>query len=166
MDKDTEDFLSNLLLDAKISYREENKKGEDSEDRILECTIHDFSDNFKEGVRRFCKGFREYLDSSGFDTERLEQLSRSFGGSVYLSLSGAGAGFFDEYTHEDPDIGDDLHKALKEYSAKDYRFEGLNCMLWFHEGLGLDLCYKAKYLDEFHKTLFEGTKRYEQHRAN
>jgi len=76
-------------------------------------------------VETFIDGFNTHLETSGFDMDRLEYLTRSFGGNVYFSLSGHGCGFFDEYADPERTLGDELQALLVSYAGQ-YRFEELD----------------------------------------
>ena len=117
MNTDTRDFLTTLLFLA-------DDADHDPERPLENKTIHDFVPEFAEAVERFIDGFRAHLADTGFDMSVLDGMERSFGGNVYLSLSGHGAGFFD-----DPDeriAG--LQKVIQDW-ADDLRFSELEHIL-------------------------------------
>ena len=124
MNTDTKNFLEYLLEEA--AYNEKESETPTLEDEsISDCTVDDFSPEFVRMVEGFIDGFISFLNKKEFDMARLDYLERSFGGNVYLSLSGAGAGFFDEYGDPDKTLGDELTSLIKEYSGNNYRFEAL-----------------------------------------
>lgn len=132
MNSDTSDFLSTLLFCAADGpYQGHNHRAD--------WTVHDFHPEFAAAVDSFLSGFRAYLSTlaenpdlsdEGKDTyESPEEYTRgSFGGNVYLSLSGAGCGFQDDSETEA------LHAALMDYSGSRYRFEDLESDLYKFKG--------------------------------
>ncbi len=102
--QDTEDFLAMFL------YLTEPELGDKYP------TVYDFAPEFVAAVEKFIDGFRETLDDLDLDV-----LSSSFGGNVFLSLSGHGAGFWDD-SHP---MGRVVHDRLVAYSGDRYRFEEL-----------------------------------------
>ena len=110
--KEAQDFLESLLF----SYGDQSVS-EDKE--IQESAIWEFSEPFIRAVESFIEGFENFLESKGFEMERLENLTRSFGGNCYFSLSGHGVGFWDERD----EAGEEVNNLLKEYSGDPYRFE-------------------------------------------
>ena len=137
MTQDAESFLETLLWTLP----------EDEEQEVREATIHDFSPEFVEALEGFLSGFRDF--ANGRDPEALEiadNCSRSFGGNVYLSLSGHGAGFWDS------DDMEAMQPLLEEYSGRKYRFEEIP--LSFREDGKLDLSFLPEYLDDRRKALF------------
>lgn len=127
MDSDTSAFLETLLWVADTGERETR--------HVKDWTIHEFHPEFVEAVSGFLSGFREYLAArredfrqSGVSDDAIETLDedaceRTFGGNVFLSLSGHGAGFYDD---SDSDRGKALQAALETYSdtGKHSRFGG------------------------------------------
>ena len=141
MNTDAQNFLETLLWVA---------DSPDNDERPLEgATIHQFSPAFVEGVETFIRGFREFLEARNFDLDRLDELERSFGGSIYFSQSGHGCGFKDERG----DIGDELHALLVEYSGQRYRFEGLDYSLDITDGV-IDLSILPEFIDIERAKLF------------
>jgi hypothetical protein len=137
MTQDAEKFLETLLWALP----------EDEEEEVRDATIYDFSPEFVEALQGFITGFRDF--ANGRNPEALEAADsspRSFGGNVYLSLSGHGAGFWDSRDTEA------MQPLLEEYSGGKYRFEGVQ--LSFREDGKLDLSYLPEYLDERRKALF------------
>ena len=114
MKQDTVDFLSTLLWLA------DNPDAETRE--LAGKSVHDFGDAFIEGAESFVGAFREHLNRLGF--KAWGKMERSFGGNVYLSLSGHGAGFFDD-SYEEVAA---LHDVIKNW-AGDHRFEDLDIMV-------------------------------------
>ena len=150
MKQDTADFLNTLLWLA--------EDGTDFTDVDLRGkTVHDFSDKFVEKAEAFVDGFREHLRITGFDMEKLELLECSFGGNVYLSLSGHGAGFFDD---NDSDLSA-LHGIIKKWAGTNgriYRFEELEYSLDLDKDGKIDLSYIDSAIDEQRDALFSITK--------
>lgn len=109
--QDTEDFLAMLLFCSPGYWSNDSEA--DTHDR----TVYDFAPEFVAAVETFIAGFRDTLDDLDLDV-----LSRSFGGNVYLSLSGHGAGFWDD-AHP---MGRVVHDRLVAYSGSGYRFEQLD----------------------------------------
>jgi hypothetical protein len=137
MTQDAESFLETLLWALP----------EDEEQEVRDATIYDFSPEFVESLEGFLSGFRDF--ANGRDLEALEAADgspRSFGGNVYLSLSGHGAGFWDSSETAA------MQPLLEEYSGGKYRFEGI--ALSFREDGKLDLAFLPEYLDERRKALF------------
>jgi hypothetical protein len=100
-------------------------------------TVHEFHPEFTAAADAFLSGFREFLllkaealtegPEDQFDDDLWslfdspEEYTRgTFGGNVFLSLSGAGCGFQDDKETEA------LHAALKEYAASRYQFEEID----------------------------------------
>ena len=84
MNGDTKDFLRHLLFCA------DNLDGKKRP--LKNKTVFNFSVPFVNALEEFLAGFREFIEPHELD---LSGLNRTFGGSVYLSLSGHGAGFWD-----------------------------------------------------------------------
>jgi hypothetical protein len=144
MKKDTQDFLATLLW---------LQDSPDADDRPLkEKGIYDCSPAFVEAAERFVKGFRDFLEERGFEMDRLDYLSRSFGGSLYLSLSGAGAGFFDEHVEGDIGLGDELHQLAKLY-APGNRFEHIDICV--HDDGLIDVAFLPAWRDHYRAKLFQ-----------
>lgn len=137
LDSDAANFLETLL------FCTEELKGR---------TIFSFSPEFVSAVEKFCQGFREFLDAKGFDMSRLDYLEHTFGGNCYLSLSGNGAGFFDEYGDPEKTLGDELQSLIVEYSGKRYRFEMMD--LSENEAGQLDLSFLPEFLTERREAMF------------
>jgi len=140
-DSDVAHFLKTLLW-----------ANEDQNEELKGKTIFDFSPEFVSAVESFIDGFREFLDKKGFEMERLDDLSRSFGGNCYLSLSGHGAGFFDEYGDPEKTLGDDLQALILEYSGNRYRFEEID--LSENEAGQLDLSFIPSAIAEYRQRMF------------
>jgi len=149
---DTADFLSTLLQLADT--------GERSTRHVKDWTVHQFHPEFVSAVDSFLSGFRDFvsLKSASYDGEdemTIDALSDpdavtrgSFGGNVYLSLSGAGCGF------QDDDETEALHAALLEYSGSRYRFEELEHTLAKFKGQ-IHLAYRtAAFRREYLAKLF------------
>ena len=126
---------------------------EDEPEDLREASIYDFSAPFQEAAQGFISGFRDYLATHHAELyEREGELSRSFGGNVYLSLSGHGRGFWDD---RDSELGRAFDDALKAYSGSAYRFEELDCLLSRDEETGkVDLAFLPDYLDEQRARIF------------
>ena len=150
----TENFLNNLLFDAQCGQNDSETPFTE-EESIQGCTIHDFSPEFVSAVEGFIDGFISFLNKKEFDMARLDYLERSFGGNVYLSLSGAGAGFFDEYGDPDKTLGDELQSLIKEYSGSSHRFEELSYSLSKNEKGELDLAIIPSAIDEYRNKIFQ-----------
>lgn len=138
MNRDTQDFLRQLLWLA----------AQNGDPGLRGRKVYDFSKPFVEELERFLQGFREFIEPHELELYRLD---RAFGGSVYLSLSGHGAGFWDE---QDSELGDELHRLLLLYSGPAYRFEGLEAMLCVDRNGVIDLCYLPEHLAEHRRKLF------------
>jgi hypothetical protein len=138
MKTDTINFLEALLFNA---------EGQDNP-QLDSKTVYDFTPKFTEAVDKFVSAFRDHLERTGFPMEKLDASERSFGGNVYLSLSGAGVGFFDD---NDEAIAE-LHERLKTWAGA-FRFEDLANMLDVGEDGKIDLSFISsaieKYRDEY-----------------
>lgn len=155
MNQHTSDFLETLLWLA---------DSPDMDERPLEgATIHQFTEPFKDAVSGFIAGFLQYLEACDFDMDRLDYLERSIGGNVYLSLSGAGAGFWDEpgigthladYPDGDSDLGDELQSHLETYAGGKYRFESLDSELDLSDEGTIDLSILPEFIDASRARLF------------
>lgn len=153
MTRDAFDFLSTVLWLA----AESEKENEPVTKRwhVRDCTVHDVHPDMVAAVERFCGGFRDWLERRGFDSGRLDQLTRSFGGSTYFSLSGHGCGFWDENPSTDPELGDELHNLLREYSGNQHRFEELESSLYRHLDGKVHLHYMPAYLSHYLTKMFD-----------
>ena len=143
MYQDTKDFLAALLWLASDNETDNGRA-------LDEKTIHDFAPEFVERVEEFVNAFREEAEriapacfSDGWIGER------SFGGNVYLSLSGHGAGFFDD---RDEEVSA-LHTALKKWAGA-YRFEELDGTLEVREDGKIDISIIDSAKEEYYKKLF------------
>ena len=114
--QDTEDFLTTLLFCNEPEDWDEDEDEPPFNADMHNRTIYDFAPEFVAAVEAFISGFRETLGNTDLD-----MLSRSFGGNVFLSLSGHGAGFWDD-SHP---MGRVVHDLLVAYSGDGYRFEQL-----------------------------------------
>ena len=142
MNQDTTDFLATLLFLA--------DDPEYDRARPLERkTVHDFAEPFKAAAERFLDAFRAHLADKGYSRERLNDLERSFGGNVFLSLSGHGAGFFDD---SEPDLAA-IHQIVKAWAGGS-RFEELETMLEVNEAGKIDLAILPEQLDALRAELF------------
>jgi hypothetical protein len=146
MNTDTQDFLVTLLT---LADRPDEKRRP-----FYGATIHQFSAPFVQAVDGFIDGFKSFLESKGFDMDRLEYLSHSFGGNCYLSLSGHGAGFFDEYADPERTLGDELQALIREYSGNNYRFEELESDLSKSRAGVIDLSFRRPFLAEYRAKYF------------
>ena len=153
MNTDTKNFLNNLLFDTQCGQNDSETPFTE-EESIQDCTIEDFSPEFVSAVEDFIDGFISFLNKKEFRMARLKYLERSFGGNVYLSLSGAGAGFFDEYGDPEKTLGDELTSLIKEYSGNNYRFEELSYSLSKNEKGELDLAIIPSAIDEYRSKIF------------
>ena len=116
MHKHTEQFLAALLWSADRP---------DDEDRpFLGKTVHDFSEPFKAAAESFVGGYRRHLKRTG-KGDLVDRGERAFGANVYFSLSGHGAGFFDERDEGVAALQEDL-----QMWADRGRFEELDCRLY------------------------------------
>lgn len=141
MKQDTSDFLATLLWVA---------DGPDLDERPLaEMSIYDFSDAFVDAVEKFVDGFRAHLEATGFDMAALDRAERSFGGNVFLSLSGHGCGFFDD---NNEDIAA-LHEVLKAWAGS-HRFEELEYRLWVGSDGKIDLDAADEFLAKARANMF------------
>lgn len=139
MTTDCVDFLSTLLWLA--------DDPDDCANRPLSgLTVYDFHPALTAGVEAFCAAFRTHAEALGYDLSALE---RSFGGNVYLSLSGHGAGFFDE---RDATLAE-LQDVLQTWAGV-RRFEELESMLDVGDAGKIDLAYLPQYIDERRAALF------------
>lgn len=122
MNSDTQDFLDTLLQLADTGERETR--------HVRDWTVHQFHPEFVSAVDSFISGFREYLaglaEDDSFPGESHLAFddpdavtNGTFGGNVFLSLSGHGAGFWDTPESEP------LQAALEAYAGGKYRFEQL-----------------------------------------
>lgn len=143
MNQDTTDFLATLLTLADDSYRE------DGDEKLTDKRVCDFSAPFVDAVEAFIAAFRAHLERSGFPLARLADLERSFGGNVYLSLSGHGAGFFDD---RDEQLSL-LHDMIKAWAGGN-RFEELECMLDVGDDGKIDLAIVPEHIDEYRAAMF------------
>jgi len=123
MNSDTSDFLETLLLLADTGERETR--------HVKDWTVDQFHPEFVAAVDSFISGFRTYLaalfeSSEGLDEvygEPDDYVRGTFGGNVFLSLSGHGAGFWDT------DESKPLQDALEAYAGGKYGFHELECRL-------------------------------------
>lgn len=127
---DTKHFLEMLLW---------LNEGQENGDRIDGATVYEFTPQFVKGVDGFISGFRAFLESKGFDMDRLDHLERSFDGNCLASLSGHGIGFFDEYGDPEKTLGGELQKLIEEYSGNRHRFEGLESSIMRRRKISLAL---------------------------
>lgn len=134
-DSDTAHFLEAVLF----AYPEDDN-GENPMDGK---TIFDFSPEFTSAVSEFIAGFRAYLADLEIE---IPDSPRSFGGNVYFSLSGHGAGFWDS------DETEHLQTHLEAYSGRKYRFEDIDLS---EDGNGkLDLAILPEYIAAWREKLF------------
>lgn len=146
MKTDTAAFLSTLLW---LAADNEDETGR----ALTHKTIHDFSPAFVAGAEAFVDAFRVYLEATGRG-HLADAGTRSFGGNVYLSLSGHGAGFFDE---SDADVAA-LHDVLKTWSGSvgnTLRFEELDSMLDVGANGKIDLSIMPDFIDTVRGCLFK-----------
>lgn len=145
MKKDTADFLAALLWVAD-NPDEKNRP-------FAYKTIHDFSDAFVAGAEAFVSAFRQHLIDTGVRPAVLDWLDSSFGGNVFLSLSGHGAGFFDD---RNPHVAE-LHERIKKWAGscgQEMRFEELENMLDIGEDGKIDLSFLPEHIDTQRSALF------------
>ena len=139
MSKDCQSFLETLL---RASPKDEPQE-------VREATICDFSSEFIAGLESFIAGFRAFANERNPEAlEQADNCPRSFGGNVYLSLSGHGAGFWDSQDTEA------MQPLLEEYSGGKYRFEELGGMLSFRDDGKLDLAIIPEAIDARRAKLF------------
>jgi hypothetical protein len=122
--EDAADFLATVLW-LRDGYEEQKPPQHRTRKN---WTIHEIHPELVTAVRQFCQGFREYLETLPddlFPVNWENYLERSFGGSVFFTLSGHGCSFRDEYSDPDRTLGDTLAKALHTYAGDRYRFEEL-----------------------------------------
>lgn len=112
---------------------------------LSSLTIYDFAPAFIAGCKAFCEAFRTHAEALGYDLAALE---RSFGGNVYLSLSGHGAGFFDE---ADAHLAE-LHSVLQTWAGG--RFEQLESELDVNDAGKIDLAYIPEAINARRAALF------------
>lgn len=151
--RDTTDFLVTLLFDA--------DNVDDKIRPLINATIYDFHPEFVAGVTSFLKGFRVYLGENGFNLNRLDNLERSFGGSCYWSLSGAGVGFFDENDDTYGNLGGVLQQHLDRYSCRrdgvGRFYEMSHSIMWFRNrklGRYIDCDRKRKFARAWREDTF------------
>jgi hypothetical protein len=135
MKTDTQDFLEAILF----AYPE-NEHGENEMDGE---SAYDFSPEFVAGAEQFIEGFRDYLARREIE---IPESDRAFGGNIYFSLSGHGAGFWDSSETEH------LQDALVAYSGKRYRFAEID--LCEDENGKLDLSFIPSAIAEYRTRLF------------
>lgn len=143
LDTDTAAFLETLLW---LNEDTDDQNRDDDLRKTGDPTIYKFSPDFVAGVGAFISGFREYLESQGFDADRLDMLQRSFGGSVFLSLSGHGCGFWDYYGDPEKTLGRELQTHLEAYSGNKYRFESLENILSWTDAGQIDVAYQPEFI--------------------
>lgn len=141
MKTDTTDFLSTLLW---LAADNEDETGR----ALTHKTIHDFAPAFVAGAEAFIDAFRAYLEATGCG-HLADAGTRSFGGNVYLSLSGHGAGFFDDC---DEEIAA-LHETITKW-AGGLRFEELGYSLTFGEDGKIDIAVLPEYVDKARARMF------------
>lgn len=149
MNSDASDFLACLLFLA--------DNGERETAHVKNWTVHQFHPEFTAAVESFISGFRDYCFQLFTESEDYieclndpdEYTRGTFGGNVFLSLSGAGCGF------QDDDETKAIHEALLTYSGDRYRFEQLNhCSLCKFSGK-IHLAYRtAAFRREYLAKLF------------
>lgn len=111
-------------------------------------TVYDFAPEIYAGLETFISGFRAYLEAQGVGSDDLDTLERSFGGNVYLSLSGHGCGFWDDRS----EIGDTVQAHLEKYSGEKCRFEEMD---FSNDETGLlDLAFIPSARKEYRDKLF------------
>ena len=141
MKQDTIGFLATLLWLADNPDEEQRP--------LMGKSIYDFSDAFVAGVEAFVDGFRQHLIDTGVRPAVLASGERSFGGNVYLSLSGHGAGFFDDRNEEVAE----LHERIKKWAGA-FRFEELEGMIDVGEDGKIDLSFLPEHIDAQRAALF------------
>jgi len=144
MDTDISDFFEAVL------WVQDNP---DNPDRMEGATVHQVHPEMIRLAGGFISGFRAFLEKGGFDMERLDAISCSFGGNVYFSLSGHGCGFFDEYPPDDREIGDELQALLEKYAGTRYQFEQLESQL-MRTGDVVDLAFIPSAVAEYREKMF------------
>ena len=142
MNTDTRDFLATLLFLA-------DDADHDPKRLLMNKTIHDFATEFAEAVERFINDFRAHLAATGFDMSALDGMERSFGGNVYLSLSGHGAGFFDDANQRIAG----LQKTIQEW-AGGLRFSELEYSLDVRPDGKIDLSVLPNFKQWAYKNTF------------
>lgn len=110
MKQDTMDFLEAMLF---------GYNWEDSELNEEDITVFDIDVKFVEYIDAFIEGFYEFLSERDVEFPDSE---RSFGGNIYWSLSGHGAGFWDSSETEY------MQEWLEGYAGHKYKFEQVG--LW------------------------------------
>ena len=141
MKQDTINFLSALLWVADDPDEEQRP--------LLGKSIYDFSDAFVAGAEAFIDGFRQHLIDTDVRPAVLASGVRSFGGNVYLSLSGHGAGFFDDRNEEVAG----LHERIKNWAGGS-RFEELFYLLDVDDDGKIDLSFLPEHIDSRRDALF------------
>lgn len=145
MKQDTIDFLDTLLWLADDPDKAQRE--------LMGKTVYDFSDAFVAGVEAFVAEFRRHLIDTGVRPAVLATSERSFGGNVYLSLSGHGAGFFDD---RNPQVAE-MHERIKMWAGscgRADRFFELDGMLDVGEDGKIDLSFLPEHIDAQRAALF------------
>lgn len=138
MNSDTADFLSTLLQLADTGERDTR--------HVKAWAVHEFHPEFVAAVDSFLSGFRGYLErlagNGAEDSEAFEDPDSvcrgTFGGNVFLSLSGHGAGFWDT------DESKPLQDALEAYAGGKHRFESLSGSLLAKFSGKIHLAFRSK----------------------
>lgn len=134
---DTAAFLETLLFTLP----------EDEPEEIRDASIYDFSPEFIEAATRFIFDFRDF--ASGRNPDALEAADNSlssFGGNIYLSLSGHGCGFWDSPETEP------MQAMLEEFSGLHYRFEEMP--LAFRADGKIDFAFCCEFRDAYRTNKF------------
>jgi hypothetical protein len=121
-----------------------------NDETVRESTLYDFEPRIVAAVDLFFNGFNKHLEQINYDFDKLDCLTRSLGGGVYLSLSGHGAGLWDESSTE----AKELHEILVAYAGK-HRFENLEGYICADEEQHLVLSIKEEYYDEVLNNFFK-----------
>ena len=119
-------------------------------------TIHEFHPEFIAALDAFLSGFRAKLSDlreTAADPDLLDEdaTGRSYGGNVYLSLSGHGCGFWDD---SDTERGKALQSALQAYAGDRHQFEGID-LYKFHGKIHLayrTAAFRREYLAKLFAT--------------
>jgi hypothetical protein len=138
MHKYTEQFLATLLEDAAFTQREELEEGEVPENDIRGAIISEFSESFVAHVERFILGFVAYLQLKEIPYDPYTHM----GAEIYMSLSGHGAGFFDDSATEH------LQEPLERYAGS-VKFYELRDNLWKGEDGRVSLAIKDEFLEDY-----------------
>lgn len=148
INQDTQDFLETVLWVERFEDGSEKPETFDKTFSDQGCTVYDFHPAFINAVENFLATVADCLIEDETISDELEKCERSFGGNVFLSQSGHGAGFFDESQAD----GNAIDSALVDLLGGKYRFEEINLMI--HEDGKIDCAVLEEYRTETRAGLF------------